>query len=78
VDSVIRPIVSDVETARVVVLVDLLFVAKKRVLRANYRHGCPRYNDVAIAVNELHVSKKFQLDIRLTNRFNPRITSVRQ
>jgi hypothetical protein len=73
-----RPIVSDVETARVLLLVDLLFVARKRILRANYRHGCPRYNDVAIAVNELHVSKKFQLDIRLTNRFNPRITSVRQ
>ena len=40
-DSVIRPIVSDVGTARVVVLVDLLFVAKKRLLRANYRHGLP-------------------------------------
>ena len=40
-DSVIRPIVSDVETARVVLLVDLLFVAKKRLLRANYRHGLP-------------------------------------
>lgn len=39
VDSVIRPIVSDVETARVVLLVDLLFVAKKRLLRANYRHA---------------------------------------
>ncbi len=73
-----RPIVSDVEAARVVLLVDLLFVAKKRLLRANYRHGCPRYNDVAIAVNDLYVSKRFQLDIRLTNRFNPRITSVRQ
>ncbi len=36
VDSVIRPVVSDVETARVVLLVDLLFVAKKRLLRANY------------------------------------------
>ncbi len=73
-----RPIVSDVEAVRVVLLVDLLFVAKKRLLRANYGHGCPRYNDVAIAVNDLYVSKRFQLDIRLTNRFNPRITSVGQ
>lgn len=32
-DSVMRPIVSDVETARVVLLVDLLLVAKKRLLR---------------------------------------------
>ncbi len=55
------PIVSDVETARVVLLVDLLFVAKKRLLRANYRHGCPRYNDVVIPVNELHVSKKMSI-----------------
>lgn len=36
---------------RLVLLVDLLFVAKKRILRANYRHGCPRYNDAVIAVN---------------------------
>ena len=78
VDSVRRPIVSDVETARVVLLVDLLFVVKKRLLRADYRHGCPRYNDVAIAVNELYVSKKTSMGIRLTNRFNPRITCVRQ
>lgn len=41
VDSVICPIMSDVETARVLVLVDLLFVAKKRLLRVNYRHGLP-------------------------------------
>ena len=64
-DRVIRPIVSYVETARGVVLVDLLFVAKKEVLRANYRHGCPRYNDVAIAVNELHVSKKISIGYKI-------------
>lgn len=63
--SVMRPIVSDVETARVVLLVDLLFVAKKRLLRANYRHGCPRYNDVAIAVNELHVPKKISIGYKI-------------
>ena len=64
-DSVMRPIVSDVETARVALLVDLLFVAKKRLLRANYRPGYPRYNGVAIAVNELHISEKILIGYKI-------------
>ena len=53
-----RPIVSDVETGRVVLLVVPLFVFRKGLLRANYRDNYCRYNDIAIAVGEFHVSKK--------------------
>ena len=58
-------IISDVEAATAVLLVGSLFAAKRSVLRANYRHGCPRYNDVAIAVNELHVSKKISIGYKI-------------
>jgi hypothetical protein len=60
-----RIIVLDVQTATAVLLVDPLFVAKKRLLGTNYRHDCLRYNDVAIAVNELHVSKKMSIGYKI-------------
>ena len=56
-----RTIVSDVETATAALLVGPLFVAKKRLRGANYRLDCRGYNDVAIAINELHVSKKMSI-----------------
>jgi len=60
-----RTIVSDVETATAALLVGPLFVAKKRLRGANYRPDCLGYNDVAIIVNELHVSKKMSIGYKI-------------
>ena len=60
-----RTIVSDVETATAALLVGPLFVAKKRLRGANYRPDRLGYNDVAIAVNELHVSKKMSIGYKI-------------
>ena len=66
------------KAATAVLFVDSLFAAKRSILEINHRPDGLGYNDVAIVVNELQVSKRYQLDIRLTNRFNPCLTSVRQ
>ena len=60
-----RTIVSEVETATAALFVGPLFIANKRLRGANYRFDCLRYNDVAIAVNELHVSKKMSTGYKI-------------
>jgi hypothetical protein len=47
-----------VKAATAVLLVGSLFAAKGSLFEVNYRPDGLGYNDVAIAVNELHVLKK--------------------
>jgi hypothetical protein len=58
VDTVVSVIISDVKVAIAVLLVGSLFAAKGSLFEVNYRPDGLGYNDVAIAVNELHVLKK--------------------
>jgi hypothetical protein len=60
-----RIIISDVKAARAVLLVGSLSAAKRSLLEVNYRPDGLRYNDVAIAVNELHVSKKMPIRYKI-------------
>ena len=55
-DSVMCIIISDVKAATAVLLVGSLFAAKRSLLEINYRPDGLRHNNVAIAINELHVS----------------------
>lgn len=57
-DRVVTIIISDVEIAIPVLPLGSLFAAKRSLLEVNYRPDGLRYNDVAIAVNELHISKR--------------------
>jgi hypothetical protein len=49
-------IISDVKAATAVLLLGSLFAAKRSLLEINYRPDGLRHNNVAIAINELHVS----------------------
>jgi hypothetical protein len=60
-----RIIISNVKVATSVLLVGSLFAAKRSLLEVNYRPDGLRYNDVAIAVNELHVSKKMPIGYKI-------------
>ena len=60
-----RTITSDMKAATAVLLIGSLFAAKRSVLEVNYRPDGLRYNDVAIAVNELHVSKKMPIRYKI-------------
>jgi hypothetical protein len=65
VDTVVSIIISDVKAAPVVLLVGSLLVAQRSLLEVNYRPDGLRYNNVAIAVNELHVSKKMPIGYKI-------------
>jgi hypothetical protein len=56
-----------VKAAPVVLLVGSLLVAQRSLLEVNYRPDGLRYNDVAIAVNELHVSKKMPIRYKIND-----------
>lgn len=53
------------KAATAVLFVDSLFAAKRSILEINHRPDGLRYNDVAIAVNELHVSKKISIGYKI-------------
>jgi hypothetical protein len=59
-------IISDVKVAIAVLLVGSLFVAKRSLREVNYRPDGLGYNNVAIAVNELHVSKKMLIGYKIS------------
>jgi hypothetical protein len=65
VHTVVSIIISDVKVAIAVLLVGSLFVAKRSLLEVNYRPDGLGYNNVAIAVNELHVSKKMPIGYKI-------------
>jgi hypothetical protein len=54
-----------VKAATAVLLVGSLLVAQRSLLEINYRPDGLGYNDVAIAVNELHVSKKMPIGYKI-------------
>jgi hypothetical protein len=56
--TIVSVIISDVKVSIAVLLVGSLFAAKRSLLEVNYRPDGLGYNDVAIAVNELHIQKK--------------------
>jgi hypothetical protein len=65
VDTVVSIIISDVKAATAVLLVGSLLVAQRSLLEISYRPDGLEYNDVAIAVNELHVSKKMPIRYKI-------------
>ena len=60
-----RIITSDMKAATAVLLIGSLFAAKRSVLEVNQGPEGLGYNDVAIAVNELHVSKKMPIRYKI-------------
>jgi hypothetical protein len=64
-DSVMCIIISNVKVAIAVLPVGSIFAAKRSLLEVNYRPDGLGYNDVAIAVNELHVSKKMPIGYKI-------------
>ena len=64
-DSVMCIIISDVKAATAVLLVGSLFAAKRSLLEINYRPDGLGHNDVAVTVDELHVSKHTSIGYKI-------------
>jgi hypothetical protein len=60
-NRVVTIIISYVEVAIPVLPLGSFFVSTSSLFKVNYRPDGLGYNDVAIAVNELHVSKELPI-----------------